>query len=58
MYSLQSLSIVEAKEAAGTMASRFWGQVLDFFRAMKPVCQYIHDVHTEEIDPIVVDARI
>jgi hypothetical protein len=55
---LQSLILVEAKAAAGTMASRFWGQVLAFFRAMIPACQYIHDVHSEVIDQIVVDARI
>jgi hypothetical protein len=55
--SFQSLSL-EAKEAAEIMASRFWGQVHAFFRAMIPACQYIHDVHTEVIHPIVVDARI
>jgi hypothetical protein len=51
-------SLLEVKEAARTMTSRFWGQVLAFSCAMVPVCQYIYDVHTEVIEAIVVDARI
>ena len=46
LYTLQSLSQVEAKAAAATMqTSRFWGQVLAFSIAMTPAWWHSRCVH-------------